>query len=169
MRCPETRTTSWGVDHQVAPGEAHERLSLVERRHAVLRKASEIYLDDRNLNNKKGIREAIAHIIPQDGTSSVAGLSPSQWAQPELSHLLGSNLNRAQLIGTNEAFEANLECRTAAKIALTFADADADNKLRRALGQRYQGLNKEFKLGASFPKGFSGMWVWEGRGSFTLL
>ena len=31
-----------GVGHQVAPGEAHERLSIVGRRHAVLRKAIEI-------------------------------------------------------------------------------------------------------------------------------
>ena len=37
----QTWTTSWGPDHQVAPGEAHERLALVERRHAVLRKAVE--------------------------------------------------------------------------------------------------------------------------------
>ena len=84
-------------DHQVAPGEAHERLALVERRHAVLRKAIEVYLSDRKLNNKKGIREAITHIIPQqNGTPSVAGFSPSQWVlgyQPELSHLLDTNLN----------------------------------------------------------------------------
>ena len=40
----EAWTTSWGIEHQVAPGEAHERLALVERRHAVLRKAIEIYL-----------------------------------------------------------------------------------------------------------------------------
>ena len=76
----ETWTTSWGIDHQVAPGEAHERLALVERRHAVLRKAIEVYLSDRKLDNKKGVREAITHIIPQqNGTPSVAGFSPSQW------------------------------------------------------------------------------------------
>ena len=39
----ESWTAPWGVDHQVAPGEAHERLALVERRHAVLLKAVEIY------------------------------------------------------------------------------------------------------------------------------
>ena len=76
----ETWTASWGVDHQVAPGEAHERLALVERRHAVLRKAVEIYMDDRKLHNKKGIREALTHIVPQqNSTPSVAGFSPSQW------------------------------------------------------------------------------------------
>ena len=151
----DTWSTSWGIEHQVAPGEAHERLALVERRHAVLRKAIEIYLNDRKLTNKKGIREAITHIIPQqNGTPSVAGFSPSQWVlgyQPELSHLMDSNLNPAQLVGTNETFENNLERRTAAKIALT--TADADSKLRRALGRRYQGQNKEFKLGER-------VWFW---------
>lgn len=148
----EAWTTSWGIDHQVAPGEAHERLALVERRHAVLRKAIEIYLSDRHLSNKKGVREAITHIVPQqNGTPSVVGFSPSQWVlgyQPELSTLLDSNLNPAQLVGTNETFETNLQRRTAAKIALTtVTTADADSKLRRALGRRYQGQNKEFHLG----------------------
>ena len=151
----EAWTTSWGIEHQVAPGEAHERLALVERRHAVLRKAIEIYLTDRHLTNKKGIREAIAHIVPQqNGTPSVAGFSPSQWVlgyQPELSTLLDPNLNPAQLVGANETFEANLQRRTAAKIALT--TADADSKLRRALGRRYQGQNKEFHLGEK-------VWFW---------
>ena len=151
----EAWTASWGVDHQVAPGEAHERLALVERRHAVLRKAVEIYMDDRKLHNKKGIREALTHVVPQqNSTPSVAGFSPSQWVlgyQPELSHLLDANLNPAQLAGSNETFESNLEKRTAAKIALT--TADADNKLRRALGRRYQGQNKEHKLGEK-------VWFW---------
>ena len=151
----ETWTTSWGIDHQLAPGEAHERLALVERRRAVLRKAIEVYLSDRKLDNKKSVREAITHIIPQqNGTPSVAGFSPSQWVlgyQPELSHLLDTNLNPAQLNGSNETFEANLEKRTAAKIALT--TADADSKLRRALGRRYKGQNKEFMLGER-------VWFW---------
>lgn len=93
-------------------------------------------MDDQKLNNKKGICEALTHIVPQqNGAPSVAGFSPSQWVlgyQPELSHLLDANLNPVQLVGTNETFESNLEKRTAAKIALT--TADADNKLRRALG-----------------------------------
>ena len=84
----------------------------------------------------------------------MAGFSPSQWVlgcQPELSHLLDANLNPAQLAGSNETFETNLEKRTAAKIALT--TADADSKLRRALGRRYQGQNKEHKLGER-------VWFW---------
>ena len=101
------------------------------------------------------IAAASAYVIPQqNATPSVAGFTPRQWVlgyQPEAAHLLSSNLNPAQLAGSNETFESNLEKRTAAKIALT--TADADNKLRRALGRRYQGQNKEHKLGEK-------VWFW---------
>ena len=128
----ENWTSAVGIDHQVAPGEAHERLALVERRHAVLRRACEVYLSD----------------------PSVAGFTPNQWVlgyQPELSHLLDSNLNAAQLAGNNITFEQNLERRTSARMALT--SADADSKLRRALSRKYQGQSRIFRLGERF-------WFW---------
>ena len=84
----------------------------------------------------------------------MAGFTPSQWAlgyQPELSHLLDSNLNAAQLAGNNNSFEQNLERRTAAKLALT--SADADSKLRRALSRKYQGQNRVVRLGER-------VWFW---------
>ena len=94
-------TSAHGIDHEVAPGEAHERLALVERRHAVIRKACEIHLDDRKFHDRSGIREALTYVIPQqNATPSVAGFSPSQWVlgyQPEAAHLLSSNLNPSQL------------------------------------------------------------------------
>jgi len=37
-------TDAHSIFHEVAPGEAHSRLSLVERRHAVLRKNLEVYM-----------------------------------------------------------------------------------------------------------------------------
>ena len=43
-------TSSMNIKHNMAPGEAHTRLSLVERRHAVLRKAIEIYMADLGLS-----------------------------------------------------------------------------------------------------------------------
>ena len=77
----ESWTSSLGIDHQVAPGEAHERLSLVERRHAVLRRACEVYMGDRKLNDAAGIKEALCYVIPQqNATPAVAGFSPSKLA-----------------------------------------------------------------------------------------
>ena len=51
------------IEDLVAPGEAHERLGLVERRHAVLRKAIEVYLHDLNLHGADGIKEAINYVV----------------------------------------------------------------------------------------------------------
>ena len=148
-------TSAHGIEHVVAPGEAHERLAIVERRHAVLRKAIEIYIDDMKKKTSKGIREAITYIVPQqNATPTVAGYSPVQWVmgyQPELTgDLMSTSLNPAHL-GGNSTFEEILLRRTAAKTALI--NADADRKLRRALNRRYQGTNRVYKLGER-------VWFW---------
>ena len=62
----ENWTSALGIDHQVAPGEAHERLlALVERRHAVLRRACEVYMSDRKLVDSHGVKEALNYVVPQ--------------------------------------------------------------------------------------------------------
>ena len=136
-------TSSMNLKHVMAPGEAHTRLSLVERRHAVLRKAIEIYLTDLNLTTVDGIRQALAYVLPQINSSpTVAGFSPAQWVlgyQPNFpGDLTAEGLSPAQLGGTPN-FELTLERRSVAKQALT--KADADRRLRRALLRRYAGQN----------------------------
>ena len=57
------------VEHLVAPGEAHNRLGVVERRHV------EIYTSDLNLEDIGGLRS-----IPQVNASpTVARFGPTQW------------------------------------------------------------------------------------------
>ena len=151
----ETWTNAHGIEHTVAPGEAHERLAIVERRHAILRKSIEVYMDDVQLNDASGIKEALTYCVPQiNGTPSVAGFSPTQWVlghQPQLAgSLLGDNF-RPGHFGGHEAFEAMLNKRTAAQKALI--EADADRRLRRALGAKYKGLNSEYSLGQQ-------VWFW---------
>ena len=58
-------TAAHGIKHSVAPGEAHERLALVERRRAVIRKSFEVFLDDVSADGPSGIQEALSCIIPQ--------------------------------------------------------------------------------------------------------
>lgn len=124
----ESWSSALGIDHQVAPGEAHEGLVLVDRRHAVIRRACEVYMSDRKLVVHNGIKEALNYVIPQqNATPSVAGFSPSTNLSCPT-----DNLNASQLAGNNLTFEQNLERRTVAKMALT--SADADSRLRRALG-----------------------------------
>ena len=50
---------------QMVPGEAHWKLGIIERRHPVLRKAIEFYLQDNRLPpNRKGIVQALDHVVP---------------------------------------------------------------------------------------------------------
>ena len=128
--------------HTVAPGEAHTRLGAVERRHQVLRKAVEIYMNDRGLKDVDGLRQALAYVLPQVNSSpTVAGYSPAQWVlgyQPDFAgDLTSEGLNPSHLDGSN--FEQTLEKRSAAKVALI--KADQDQRLRRALLRRYSGTN----------------------------
>ena len=137
------------IRHVVAPGEAHTRLGAVERRHAILRKSIEIYMTDRSLTSRDGLREAMAYVLPQvNSAPTVAGYSPSQWVlgfQPNFpGDLLGDGLNPAHL-GGSETFEALLQRRTAAKMAL--AKADQDQRLRRALLRKYSGTNAPLQSG----------------------
>ncbi len=130
------------VEHEVAPGEAHNRLALVERRHAVLRKAIEIYLEDMKLDDQLGVRKALTYVLPQvNATPSVAGYSPSQWLLGKQIRIPGEltheSLNPAHL-GGHSNFEELLRHR---KSVLYLKQRLHDAKLRRALLRKYQGSN----------------------------
>ena len=98
-------TTAHGLQHKVAPGEAHERLAIVERRHALIRKAVEIYLDDVKVDHVEGIKEALTFVVPQlNATPMVAGFSPSQWVlgyQPSIAGDLLSDVAHPSHFGGN--------------------------------------------------------------------
>ena len=133
--------------HEIAPGEAHTRLSLVERRHAVLRKAVELYMHDLKVYGVDGIKQALCYVVPEiHGQATVAGYSPSQRLfgyQPSLpGTMLADRINPLHL---QESFEETLYRRTAARTALL--QADVDEKLRRALLRRYAGTNQRLMRG----------------------
>ena len=148
-------TTTHGLQHKVAPGEAHERLAIVERRHALIRKAVEIYLDDVKVDHVEGIKEALTFVVSQlNATPMVAGFSPSQWVLGYQASLAGDLLSDAvhpSHFGGNASFEDMLNKRHSAKKALL--DADADRRLRRALQMKYKGTNAEYSLGQR-------VWFW---------
>ena len=59
-------TSDQMIEHQVAPGEAHTRLSLVERRHAVLRKAAEVWMEDQKMVSVDGPQSSpLCYVVPQ--------------------------------------------------------------------------------------------------------
>ena len=133
-------TTQNDVTHEVSPGEAHTRLSIVERRHQVLRKSVEVFLHDMSLT-VDGIKRSLVYVLPQlNSHPSVAGFSPAQWVlgkQPALAgELLGEHVNPRHLQG-DQAFEEVLHNRAMAKTAII--QAETDRKLRRALLFRWLG------------------------------
>lgn len=140
-------TESLDIQHEIAPGEAHTRLSLVERRHAVLRKAVELYIMDMQIYGPDAVKQALSYVVPQiNAQPTVAGYSPSQWLfgyQPSLpGTMLSDRINPTQL---NHSLEETLYRRTAARTALL--QADVDEKLRRALLRRYAGANQALVCG----------------------
>ena len=142
-------TSTNSVNHEVAPGEAHTRLALVERRHQVLRKALEIFLNDRNLDGTAGLRTALTYVMPQiNSAPTVAGFSPMQWVlgrQVQLpGELTDDRLSPVHCEGSAD-FEVALRHRAAAKHAL--AQAEVDAKLRRALLRQRQGENLPLEVG----------------------
>ena len=136
-------TSNHDVNHTISPGEAHTRLSLVERRHAVLRKALEIFMADLKIDGHKGVRQALIYVVPQlNATPSVAGFSPTQWLlgrQVQLPGDLSADAPSPAQLDGHQSFEELLLRRTAAKQALL--QAETDRKLRRALLRQYQGTN----------------------------
>ena len=77
------------VEHIVAPTESH-RLALVERRHIILRRTIEIYMDDMKISGPSGIRQALTYVVSQlNDTVSVADYTPLQWLLGKIFRLLG--------------------------------------------------------------------------------
>jgi len=144
-------TDEHSIHHDVAPG-AHTRPSLVERRHAVLRKSIEVYMQDLQLHGADGIRSALTCIVPQQNPQpTVSGYSPSQWLlgyQPQVNGLLTSDQITPVHLAGGHSFEDALMRRNAAKSALQ--QADTDHRLRRALLRRYAAANIRLAVGQTY-------------------
>ena len=84
-----------GIALEVAPGEAHNWLAPVERKHQVVRKALEHYMHDRGAFNIKTLEEARIYVPHQiNNMSMVKGFSPAQWVfgrTPASTHSLQSS------------------------------------------------------------------------------
>ena len=72
--------TNLNIKHTVSPGEAHQRIGLVERYHQVLRKAAEVSMTCQKNTTVKGLKAALAFVLPQiNSQPTVAGYSPAHW------------------------------------------------------------------------------------------
>jgi len=143
------------ITMEVAPGEAHTRLGIVERRHMVLRSAVEGYMQSENLpSTVEGVRDAVSRVAPLLNTLAFnKGYTPAQWVlntNPEdPSKILSDDFNPALHHNAvyDPTFEEELRRRMAARIA--FVKADADQRIRRALLRRHRTLRMPLAVGQS--------------------
>ena len=162
---------SWASDHiktwagqnsiqmMISPGQAHERLAIIERRHQVIRRSLDLFLLESRDYTPDGIINALNYVIPQvNRMPNVQGYSPLQWTLGYNPHVPGllmeEELNPTQLHPT-EAFRMKLNYQQVATKAIS--QANDDDRLRRALLRRY-----------SWSEALSSNWrsllVLEGRG-----
>ena len=143
----------FATDHDfqviISPGEAHNRLAQLERRHMVLRTAVEHYMAERSLDDFSSLKEALTYVLPQiNSTLSVGGFSPTQWVLGYQLHipgsLLDSHVNQAHLSPT-EAFQQRMQYRALASTAVI--KADADQRLRWALLRQHRGAPPPLHVG----------------------
>ena len=152
---------SWASDHiktwagqhsiqlMISPGQAHERLAIIERRHQVIRRALDLFLLESKEYTPDGVINALNYVIPQvNRMPNVQGYSPLQWTLGYNPHVPGllmeEELNPTQLHPT-EAFRMKLNYQQVATKAI--AKANNDDRLRRALLRRYSGVKHNLQTG----------------------
>ena len=137
------------IQLMISPGQAHERLAIIERRHHVIRKALELFLMDSGDFTSEGIIQAINYIIPQvNRMPNVQGYSPLQWTLGHNPHIPGllmeENLQMPQLHPT-QAFKQKLTYQSMATQVI--AKANNDDRLRRALLRQHAGSQANLHTG----------------------
>ena len=137
------------IQLMISPGQAHERLAIIERRHQVIRRALDLFLLESKDYTPEGIINALNYVIPQvNRMPNVQGYSPLQWTLGYNPHVPGllmeEELNPTQLHPT-QAFKMKLEYQQVATKAIS--QANNDDRLRRALLRRYSGVKHNLQTG----------------------
>ena len=134
-----------GIQLQISPGQSHTRLAVLERRHQVTRRAVTLFLQSNPsiAAEPEGLVTALNYVIPQiNRTPNVCGFSPIQWTLGYTPHIPGLLMeeqtvnNPAQLDPSARFLE---KLRLQQEAAKATAEADGDNRLRRALLRKYMG------------------------------
>ena len=131
-----------GIMLEIAPAESHNWLGSVERKHQVVRKALELYMDERGQRSKKMLAEAAIYCPGQiNSLSYTKGFTPAQWvlgkAPYDVLSLTADVFNPGMSLSKDTPnFEEVQKRRLAAQMA--FLRADSDARLRRAMNQNYR-------------------------------
>ena len=142
-------TSQHSIQLMISPGQAHERLAILERRHHVIRRALELFLMEAGDFSAEGIIQAINYVLPQvNRMPNVQGYSPLQWTLGYNPHVPGllmeENLQLPQLHPT-QAFRQKLAYQSTATQVI--AKANNDERLRRALLRQHVGNQSPLSTG----------------------
>ena len=138
------------IDLRISPGQSHTRISVVERRHQLLRKAVSIFMLEQKLFGLDGIHTALNWVIPSlNSHTFVNGFTPVQLAlgrEPNIPGLLSDErCGPLQMqITEQERLHQKLQWRLSAQAC---AKAEIDVKLRRALLRQFKGRDDELLPG----------------------
>ena len=156
---------SRGIELEVQPAENHSWLSVVERKHQVVRRALELYQDDIGRHDVAALKEAciyVPHSINQ--LSFHRGFSPQQWVlgkSMNYTHgLSGEIFNPGQEALDDQGAFANVQQKRV-NAAQAFIRADSDAKLRRAFTQKFVENRDEVVVGQR-------CWYWRDAGAGIL-
>ena len=134
-----------GILLQISPGQAHTRLAVLERRHQVTRRVATLFLQGNPslAEDPDGLVTALNYVIPQINRSpNVCGFSPIQWTWGYTPHVPGllmeeqTGSNPAHLDPSAQFME---KLRLQQEAAKATAQADGDQRLRRALLRKFMG------------------------------
>eukprot|EP00435_Cladocopium_sp_Y103_P037857 s79_g10.t1 len=144
---------TWAENHdielKISPGQAHTRTRVVERRHQLLRRAIQIYMDDNEILGVDVVHEALTWVIPSlNEHTFVNGFTPTQLAmgrQPAVPGLMSEERTKPPQLSEGQHLQEVLRCRSQAQQAC--AKADVDVRLRRALLRQFRGQEEDLVAG----------------------
>ena len=140
-----------GIMLEIAPAESHNWLGSVERKHQVVRKSLELYMDERGSRSHKMLKEATIYCPGQiNSLSYTKGFTPAQWVLGKAPYdvlSLTADIFNPGMSMSNETpnFEEVQQKRLAAQMA--FLKADSDARLRRAMNQNYRQNSHDVVVG----------------------
>ena len=159
----------WASQHnvtlEIAPAECHNWLGSVERKHQVVRRALEIYMDAKGERNLSNLKEALVYTPGQvNQLSFTRDFTPEQWVTgrtPMSTTSLSADLWNpgADPMDEPTTFAETQRRRLDAQRA--FLQADCDARLRRAMNKLYRENHDDVAVGQK-------VWFWRVQGTGIL-
>lgn len=149
------RLRDWRSEHniilEIAPAEAHNWIGSIERKHQVIRRSLELYMEDRGRRDKQTLIEAAIYCPGQiNALSYIRGFTPAQWVlgrSSSDSFSLTASLFNPGLSPMNDPMDYHQVQAKRFAAQLAFLKADSDARLRRAMPQNCKQVKQQIVVG----------------------